>query len=618
MCTANLYSVLSVCTVLFFFFFLTFFLSLFLYLSIYFIFSFRSLILFLLHSSYLYHSHSLYRYVTVHSVASPSIEIPTSSCAPSRDSSSTSTVSDSTDVFSFSESASPRGFSLLSGIHYLKGREGEEEGEGEGDGRMCEEIRGRLRAIYSDDGDDDGHLHGDGNVGSLGEGKGEEEEGEGRAEKEEGKEGEEGGSDDGVVVGGAWTTPGMTRDGRTSNRTHSRRNIEKEIEENVSDDMRKADQRDRRLEGDTSVGVSPNQEAEEKEVEKEKEVEVEDSGKSNVQRWSEGEGGSTGKQIAGSRKGMERGREGGREGESISRHLTSVQRRSGDNGISRLSKRHQRRGEAEKGKEKGKEKEKEKGKGKGKGCDERDRNRIFTCGKNRNEIDRDCNNKSRIKGDRNAISMENESELIQAIKEMEKNEVGKLEFGSSGSCCDSGSKSSNNVLPGRYSRKNSFTGTHGQLHTNNANMNNMNGNGNGNGNGNVSSGGNSGGSSVCGNLNSVSLVRRNSLFTSFALQSARSAGSNKSNRSILSLLDGQAMSQNRSDVDYRKHKYEDRNRRGKRNKRVASILQIGEEKQQFLPTKNPSKSYTEIFNITGVGAENNSEGMEQTNVRGVS
>ena len=123
---------------------------------------------------------------------------------------------------------------------------------------------------------------------------------------------------------------------------------------------------------------------------------------------------------------------------------------------------------------------------------------------------------------------------------------------------------------------------------------------------------------MCGNLNSINLVRRNSLFTSFALQSARSAGSNKSNKSILSLLDGQAMSLNRNDIDYRKHKYDDKNRRGKRNNKVTSILQIGEEKQQFLPTKNPSKSYTEVFNITGVGVENNVEGTDQGNVRGVS
>jgi hypothetical protein len=122
----------------------------------------------------------------------------------------------------------------------------------------------------------------------------------------------------------------------------------------------------------------------------------------------------------------------------------------------------------------------------------------------------------------------------------------------------------------RLSRKNSFN--HASSHNNS-----------------FTNGGGSGGNNM---------LRRNSLFTSFALQSSSRAISNKSNKSILSLLDNQSMSSSLSS-DQRKYKDD----KGKKYRRTGKgFMNIDEEKQQFLPVKNPSRSYVEIFQILGVSS----------------
>jgi hypothetical protein len=121
----------------------------------------------------------------------------------------------------------------------------------------------------------------------------------------------------------------------------------------------------------------------------------------------------------------------------------------------------------------------------------------------------------------------------------------------------------------RLSRKNSFN--HASSHNNS-----------------FTNGGNSGNN----------MLRRNSLFTSFALQQSSRSISSKSNKSILSLLDGQSMS---SSITSEQRKYKDE--KGKKFRRSCKgFMNIDEEKQQFLPSKNPSRSYVEIFQILGVSS----------------
>jgi hypothetical protein len=99
------------------------------------------------------------------------------------------------------------------------------------------------------------------------------------------------------------------------------------------------------------------------------------------------------------------------------------------------------------------------------------------------------------------------------------------------------------------------------------------------------------------------MLRRNSLFTSFASQQSSRSVSSKSNKSILSLLDGQSMS---SSMTSEQRKYKDE--KGKKFRRSCKgFTNIDEEKQQFLPAKNPSRSYVEIFQILGVSSNSEFE-----------
>jgi hypothetical protein len=99
------------------------------------------------------------------------------------------------------------------------------------------------------------------------------------------------------------------------------------------------------------------------------------------------------------------------------------------------------------------------------------------------------------------------------------------------------------------------------------------------------------------------MLRRNSLFTSFALQQSSRSISSKSNKSILSLLDGQSMT---SSITSEQRKYKDE--KGKKFRRSCKgFMNIEEEKQQFLPSKNPTRSYVEIFQILGVSSNSEFE-----------
>ena len=196
---------------------------------------------------------------------------------------------------------------------------------------------------------------------------------------------------------------------------------------------------------------------------------------------------------------------------------------------------------------------------------------------NNNNNNNDINNKNNNDSNNNNNSekekqIENETEL----NDDEKIRILKSNLSSDFSLSQNLSNTVKSAVPGgftpltRLSRKNSFN--HASSHNNS-----------------FTNGGGSGGNNM---------LRRNSLFTSFALQSSSRAISNKSNKSILSLLDNQSMSSSLSS-DQRKYKDD----KGKKFRRTGKgFMNIDEEKQQFLPVKNPSRSYVEIFQILGVSS----------------